>query len=693
MKTKIWTFLIVLTILTVFSETSTAQTWKDLKEKAKKEALKKKTNNSKVDNQTNSSNNTQTNTTKTQTQTQTQTNTTETNVTQTNNLPELVIDPNNPIKVIYKDFWKAMKLNASTGELNLEQISIKNLPEGNYGVGADEHKIVGVLKFNDKVVQSFNFNSVNKNYSIKGRHFLRNDNKKYTVKEAGDYLMEFQIDGKKYDEINFNIVLTVDAEKTSRFFIYEPLNYLASLGAQNSKGDKPNMLSYFIFRFYTGVLTPEAKQADPVKMNIILMKGDPDGENTYIGGYDNELNIYWKEQLYETDNYTFKKPTSPSVTYEDIANNDGKYYIDLFVNNKHLRYKFEIKDKEIISDLSIRGNSGFVCIEPENIEIPKYDGFQQTLSTSGISDNVRMSISKADGGSIGMAANKPLIFTDGKLISKSISMNDKIRTKYEYRFSGFTTTLIKGNEIIAQHINSSIYTGNSSGNFVTIMNSTDEKQPIYAVDYFTGNFMEALAKLPAGTHKLKFVWEISSDNDKDIVGVRTVTFKSDGKNLKYIKWGKETNELILLSLSEISNLAFSTSSSNDFAYYVNTCGRLIWIRQNGTTEYYMYPGDKIKFDRSSGYIEQWNFGTKKWKNTNDFIAYKTVYKLNNISLANVQMKQPEWGSKLTPLLDKEFKSDITYLAEVEKLIGKEIVVEYRNMILMAAKLDWVKVCQ
>ena len=44
---------------------------------------------------------------------------------------------------------------------------------------------------------------------------------------------------------------------------------MAQLGAQNSKKGIPNYQSYFIFRFYTGVLSKEAQQDDPVKMSMV----------------------------------------------------------------------------------------------------------------------------------------------------------------------------------------------------------------------------------------------------------------------------------------------------------------------------------------------------------------------------------------------------------------------------------------
>ena len=72
---------------------------------------------------------------------------------------------------------------------------------------------------------------------------------------------------------------------------------------------------------------------------------------------------------------------------------------------------------------------------------------------------------------------------------------------------------------------------------------------------------------------------------------------------------------------------------------------------------------------------------------------KTIYRLEQRALFDLKRKQDEWPSKLEPLLNKEFKNDVLYLAAVEKLIGKEKVTEFRNMIIMAANIDYVKICQ
>ncbi len=678
-----------------------AQSLKEIREKAKKEAAARLKAKRDKKNKTTTTTTTTTNTNNTQTNTNTNTQ------TETETSDELIIDPNNPVEIELQSFLEVLKLDRKTNKLSFKNITLSNLPISSYRTDADDHKLTAVLKLDNQELHKFPFVCKVEIANIwndavqKDSQYATTD---YTITKAGSYVLEIQVDGKKATQFDFDI-LKIDREKETGLFLNKPFSNFATVECAKfefnynydlKKSVKtPLIQKEFIFNYYNAEFKPKFGINEYVSRYVRLMKVNAGGDDICLGGdYSDE---HARPTRMKLENVFFRLDrNSQYVTYETILNSDGKYYIDLILAGERFRYDFEVKDKKITSEFKNPYVNGINRVERKVLAYPEYVSFKPTASISGIKDNIRMSVktTKSDGASStqGNAATKPITFRDGQIISPSIYLSDDVKKKYSHRFTEFIVSLKKGNETIAQHINFAVYSGGSNGDFVWLMQDRSEKGEIYQ-RYNTGQFMGALAKLPAGNHKLRLVWEMTSGDKTDIVAVRTVTFSSKSGNPKYTKWAKDTEDLLLLSRNEMQDLAFSTSSSTDYVYYVNTCGRLVWIRQESVKEYYMYSGDKIKLDRSRGYIEQWNFGTKKWKTTNDFKPYKTIYRLEGVALLDLQRKQEEWPSKLKPLLGKEFKNEVLYLAAVEKLIGKEKVVEFRNMIIMAANIDYVKICQ
>ena len=620
-----------------------------------------------------------------------------------NTTKKLTFDSNNPVRVEYESFFKSFILNEETGELKIEEFQMKNLPIASYGLREDDHKLTAVLKLEDKVLVEFplkgksEYSALTWDYIVSEK--IDYKEKTYTISDGGNYSIDFQIDEKSVDKIDFNIVKVTKGNATG-FFFNKPYNTIGMIHPKEFSKNydselhksiiKPETSSAFIFEYYDAEFKPEGGINEYVIQSIRLLRVNPNGKDVYLGGtYEDE---YASPNRMKTDKYFFKLPNEDYkyVTFDDVINVNGKYYIDLIAGAEHFKYNFEVKNKTIITSIKNRAQNGSYWIERESVGYPKYDGFKPTLPIAGKKDNIRMSVAKPDGGSQGFDVSKHITFSDGKIISPSISLSNEIKDKYRYRFTEFVVTLMEGDKIIAQHINADVFI--SKLEFVWLMQDRTEKGEIYQ-RYNTGVFMDALAKLSAGNHKVKFIWEMSSGDDADIVAIRTVTFASKNGNPKFTKWAEETEELLLLSRTEMQDLAYSTSSSNDYVYYLNNCGRTVWVRQDGVTEYYIYPGKQIKFNRARGYIEQWNFGTLKWKDTDDFNAYKSIYKLDNIALFDLKIKQPEWAEKLTPLQDKIFNTEDAYVKEVVKLIGQETFDEYRNLILQAANIDFVKICQ
>ncbi len=214
-----------------------------------------------------------------------------------------------------------------------------------------------------------------------------------------------------------------------------------------------------------------------------------------------------------------------------------------------------------------------------------------------------------------------------------------------------------------------------------------------AKEAFTHIFMEAFAKLPAGNHKLKLVFEIASGDDIDMLGLRTITFNSKSGNPKFTYWAKGTKEQSEMSRNELGNMMFLRSPSNDWVNYENNCGTIVWLRQDEYKEYYLYSGDLARFDRWNGYLEQWNFGTKEWKSVADFSPYKTIFKLSNNEIAMLHFKQVPNTEKLKVIAGVEFKTQEAFFAKVKSLLGEEIANKHEDLLVQSASIDFVKICK
>ena len=491
--------------------------------------------------------------------------------------------------------------------------------------------------------------------------------------------------------VNFDIIQAVSKDGVSGFFINEPLEKLGIVAAQRISYGKPDINSYFIFKFYEAILDPEGKFVDATPIDVRLMKENKDGIDVFVGGYlEKELSHHHKWKL--TDNIFFAKPGTSSdyIKFKEVLASDGRYYIDLLYNGDLYRYYFEVKGGVVITELSDKSKPGSYWMEREFVSIPKYDGYRPTVKTAGVADNIRIMV-KTGTSSRGYSPGKPVVFTDGQKVSCNLSFKDNIKTKYMNRLVENIITLKKGDKIIGQTISYSVFNGYSS--FPNLV-MDPEKDIIVSKKAFTSFFMQTLSQLPAGTHKLKLVYELASGKDNNLVGIRTITYKSKTGNPIFTEWAKQTQEQLEMSDAERGNLRFLRSPTFDWVYYDNNCGTIVWLRQDEYKEYHLYSGDMGKFDRAGGPLEQWNFGTWKWNPINDFKPYKTVYVLGQNELAMLEMKQVPKDAieKLRAIQDKEFKTLDAFLSKVKSLIGEELASKNENLIVGTASVEFVKIC-
>lgn len=606
----------------------------------------------------------------------------------------------NKIIVGFEQLLNSIKLDPQTGELTIEKIQVKNLPNedvnGNsvsYGLNNNDHKLILKIVGKNKEIGSLayysNPNSLwNDAYSTSDEKYK----KEVFIKEGGDYKIELFLDDKNVYSLNIEVLEVVDKSGKSGLFVSKPFEILGKLAFKDQSYGEPNLNSELIFSFYYAWLNVEDSWNDELTMNVRLLRNSGNEDFEILGGTF-EGTLRPKSRWEITDNIFFEKPDQRYVyvTGNEVLQKDGNYIIDIFVGNEHFQYEFDVKNGQIVSsDYPGIDDGGAYWLKRKSANMPKYETFKPTANTAGLKDNISLMVSSLDGKTVkGCGAGVPVSFTDGQKIQISqVYFKDAIKQKYAYQNTEYITTLKKGSEIIAQHI---IFRMFGSQNFSLIATSGDIDMKN---DFYTSVFMEALSNLPAGSHQLTLVLELSSGKKTDLIGVQNITFVSNADNSKYKKQAKLLNERLLMSESELTEVRFLKYGGQDWALYENNCGRIVWLRQDESKEYYLYPGNVGMFDRNAGVLEQWNFSTLKWNVINDFSPYKTIYKLTNNELAMLNMKKvpTDITEKLMPIAGKEFSSRSDFENECVKLIGKENYQKYETLLVMHADIDFIKVC-
>ncbi len=162
--------------------------------------------------------------------------------------------------------------------------------------------------------------------------------------------------------------------------------------------------------------------------------------------------------------------------------------------------------------------------------------------------------------------------------------------------------------------------------------------PLWGKNLFAIRLPGALAKLPAGSHEIDF--DLKSYNYKDAgesiaKGKFTLVIAADAKAF-YAKNEKDsydamTKRGVSTVTASARDVAMGVVGGTNVISLVNNCGRSVWMRRASgpdKTEYRLSPGQSMKYDRDSGYLEEWNFGTKKWNIVSKVWAADSTGKAN-----------------------------------------------------------------
>ncbi|MFZ1700647.1 MAG: hypothetical protein WBO10_00790 [Pyrinomonadaceae bacterium] len=146
--------------------------------------------------------------------------------------------------------------------------------------------------------------------------------------------------------------------------------------------------------------------------------------------------------------------------------------------------------------------------------------------------------------------------------------------------------------------------------------------PLFGKNLFAIRLPGALGKLSAGSHEIEF--DLKSYNYKDAgesiaKDKFTLTIGADAKAF-YAKNEKDsydamTQRGVSTVTASARDVAMGVVGGTSVITLVNNCGRSVWLRKalgSDKAEYRLSAGQTMKYDRDSGYLEEWNFGTKKW---------------------------------------------------------------------------------
>lgn len=146
--------------------------------------------------------------------------------------------------------------------------------------------------------------------------------------------------------------------------------------------------------------------------------------------------------------------------------------------------------------------------------------------------------------------------------------------------------------------------------------------PLWGKNLFSTRLPASLAKLPEGSHEIEY--KVKSYNYKDATeslaeGKFTLIIEA-GAQAWFKKNEKDsydafTKRGVTTVDASARDVAMGVVGGKNVITLVNNCGKSVWMRKLGgsdKTEYRLAPGQEMKYDRDTGYLEEWNFTTKKW---------------------------------------------------------------------------------
>lgn len=221
-------------------------------------------------------------------------------------------------------------------------------------------------------------------------------------------------------------------------------------------------------------------------------------------------------------------------------------------------------------------------------------------------------------------------FTSGEHIYAHVSFKVPIASllKIENRPVNFTTEISSGGKLLEEEMfpfdQNVVRSSKSTTMIVPVISNPDPAAdvPNFGKNLFAFRLPAVLAKTAPGSYEIEFV--LKSYNFKDageplakgsfkltIGAGSSAWFKTNEKD-SYDALSARGVKGIVVSERDIQ---MGAVGGTNVITLVNNCGRSVWLRKasgSDKREYRLAPKQEMRYDRDAGYLEEWNFGTKKW---------------------------------------------------------------------------------
>lgn len=207
-------------------------------------------------------------------------------------------------------------------------------------------------------------------------------------------------------------------------------------------------------------------------------------------------------------------------------------------------------------------------------------------------------------------------------------------------YISFTSELYAGSRLLAEEFSSGhdpdkVRNAKETTYIIPIVSNPDVDMFNLGTKKFAFEMPLGLSKLSPGTHEIQL--KVKSGAYKDgseylATGKFTLTVDANGQAW-YQKNEKDSRNAQVRKGSSAKVESYTETSS--VITLVNNCGRSVWLRYalgSDKTEYRLGPGQTMKYNTDYGYLEEWNFGTKKWT------TVKTMFKTDANGKANICTK-------------------------------------------------------
>lgn len=539
----------------------------------------------------------------------------------------------------YLSLFREIELEEKTGRFVINGMSVINLPQkeqggkdADYYNGHKLHLVVTKADKDGKAQKEIGRGTCSPSFRDNVA-LLSVSNGSMQLTEGGNYMLDLSIDGKSFHTVPF-FVKKGTKDGQSKYFLSDPWGTWSYI--KLTEKDNP----YFAVEmgYYHALQTMDDKaSADGKDVTAKLLQEETDKVvaahlNTSGGRYSKRKWMPMMLTFYDAENMN-----SP-FTGAKMLKKDGNYILRVrFGKNgsydEAYVYKFAIKNGkmaerdgyQMVMDKDGYNGIDIAWLKGDAEGAVKTEGFITPSPVAGVKENIAFGI-----GNKGCRPPAACSITDGDIVSLSdMVLDNATRDMTSLKDIPCMLTLKEGDKIIAQHLwEQSCDESGCNQLYIDLVTNPDN---LIFKNQSTA-FVEALASLSAGAHKLTLVAEIEySKGKKKVVGLRNFSFNSVAGNPKYTAIAAKLAKRLNMTENELNAEFWEKFGGPDVVTLVNNCSRTVWLRKSigsDKAEVRIPPGGTFKYDTNDGYLEQWNFGTLRWMSTQNFFTNRQGDKVN-----------------------------------------------------------------